>query len=71
MASTEDIQQHQQRLEIHRRNLAHYLSQFALLGSAYVPPGIVNGIAEEQNNIRRVKDVLREWGVLVEDGGRV
>src|SRR6266498_5613781 len=53
-------------LAAHRRTLAVYLRQQAELG-VLAPPGIINGIAETQNVIRRIKDQLRADGVLVED----
>src|SRR6266540_4372517 len=51
-------------LAAHRRTLAVYLRQQAELG-VLAPPGIINGIAETQNVIRRIKDQLRADGVLV------
>ena len=53
-------------LAAHRRTLAVYLRQHAELG-VLVPPGVVNGIAEAQSAIRRIKELLRAEGVPVED----
>lgn len=67
MSSTEDTRHQQQRLTIHRRNLAHYLQQLAHLGQSYAPPSIINGIEEERSNIRSIKRILNEWKVTVDD----
>jgi len=53
-------------LAAHRRTLAVYLRQQAERG-VLAPPGVVNGIAETQSAIRRIKDQLRADGVPVED----
>jgi hypothetical protein len=63
MPSVEEIKNYQERLDIHRRNLALYLKQQAQLGSAYSPPAIINGIHEERHNIRQIKSMLTSWGV--------
>lgn len=67
MLDPEAIDQQRQLLTAHRATLAHYLIQRAQLGSGYAPPGITNGIAEARAEIRRIKEVLRGWGVVVED----
>src|SRR5690349_8473198 len=67
MPSQEEIKQQQDLLAAHRRTLAHSLKQQALLGIAQTPPGVVHGIEEAREQIRRVKSVLRGWGVPVED----
>jgi DNA polymerase III delta prime subunit len=55
-------------LAAHRRTLAVLLQQQALLGGrAYATPGIINGIAEAQSSIQRIKEQLRANGVPVED----
>jgi hypothetical protein len=53
-------------LAVHRRTLAVYLRQQAQLG-VLAPPGVVNGIAEAQSAIRRIKEQLRAYNVSVED----
>ncbi len=63
----ESIDQQQKLLTIHRRNLALYLEQQAKLGSAFIPPGLSNGIFEARENIQRIKQALRDWGVVVAD----
>lgn len=67
MSTQEEIEDQRALLNIYRRNLARYLKQLASSGSTYVLPPIANGIEEERNNIRRVKRILREWGVDVID----
>jgi hypothetical protein len=67
MADQEDIKHQQKLLTIHRRNLAHYLSQQTALGTAYTPPGVANGILETRENIKRLKGILRGWNVAVVD----
>ena len=63
----EDIDQQQKLLAIHRRNLALYLEQQAKLGAAFIPPSLSNGIFEARENIQRIKQALRDWGVVVAD----
>jgi hypothetical protein len=65
MPSQEDIQTQQGLLNAHRQTLALYLQQSALLGAAYIPPGVAHGIADARRNIRNIKATLREWGVPV------
>jgi hypothetical protein len=68
MPDQEEIQHQLHLLTLHRRTLAGYLSQQAALGgAAYTTPPITNGLHETWENIRRIKDILREWGVVVED----
>jgi hypothetical protein len=68
MPDQADIDHQQKLLTIHRRNLAHYLSQQAALGgAAYAPPGVANGILETRENIKRLKGILRGWGAIVVD----
>jgi hypothetical protein len=67
MASQEEIDQQQERLSLHRRNLAYYLSQQTQLGPAQTPVGTVNGIRDERANIKRIKGILRGWGQTVGD----
>jgi outer membrane protein assembly factor BamB len=66
-ASLEDIDQQQQLLMTYRRNLAHYLGQKARFGETFVPAHIASSIGEERANILRVKSILGEWGVKVDD----
>jgi hypothetical protein len=67
MATKEEIIHQQTLLTAYRRNLAHYLTQQAVLGEAYVPPIIIQGIRDARENIRRVKSILRGWNVPVVD----
>lgn len=67
MPSQEDIAHQQELLAAHRRTLAQYLKQQALISELFIPPAITHGIDEARVNIRRVKSALADWGVAVED----
>jgi tetratricopeptide (TPR) repeat protein len=67
MPNADDTADRQQLLATHRRTLAHYLNQQAMLGPAYAPPALAHGIAEAREQIRQLKVALRDWGVAVED----
>lgn len=66
-ASQEQIEEQLALLSAHRRTLAHYLQQSAILSDAHTPPGVAHGIDEARRSIRRIKSVLGEWGAVVED----
>jgi hypothetical protein len=65
MPDQEAIDQQQELLAAYRRTLAQYLKQQALAGEVNVPPAVTNGIRKARDHIRRIKDVLRGWGVVV------
>jgi hypothetical protein len=65
--SQEDIDNQKTLLASHRRTLAHYLRQEALLGAAHTPPGVVHGIYESRQAIQRMKAALRSWNVAIDD----
>ncbi len=67
MPSQEDIKHQQELLEINRRNLDHYIKQQDLLGKAYAPPIVAHGIQEARTNIKRIKGILRGWGISVKN----
>ncbi len=67
MIDSQDIHDQQALLRAHRQTLAVYLQQWALLGTALTPPGIVNGIVENRAAIQRIKQTLRDWGAAVDD----
>jgi hypothetical protein len=67
MPSQEDINAQQQLLSTNRQNLQLYLRQRDTMSRAHVTPVVANGILEAQQNIRRIKVVLRQWDVSVED----
>jgi hypothetical protein len=67
MPSQEDIDHQQKLLTTYRRNLAVYINQQSMIGAAYIPPAIANGIRESRDNIARIKGILHTWGVAVED----
>jgi|GEM_PF-2083209 len=67
MPADKDINAQREQLEAHRKTLATYLKQKALLGFAYTPPGVIHGIDQAREHIRRIKSTLRSSGVVVED----
>jgi hypothetical protein len=67
MPSDDEIHDQLQLLQSHRKTLSHYLNQHALLGAAFIPPAVTHGIGEARANIRRIKSLLRGWGVTCED----
>jgi hypothetical protein len=67
MLSPEEIAEQQQLLAAHRRTLAIYLKQQAMIGRAYSPPALINGIEDARGTIRRIKRVLTATGVVVPD----
>jgi hypothetical protein len=67
MPTNEEISAQRERLAIYRRDLALYLNQRAQYGSALVPPIIENNIHDARSYIHRIKRILREWHVAVED----
>lgn len=62
-----DIVAQKELLEVHRRTLAVYLRQRAILSEAYTPPGVEHGISEARENIKRIKNILRGWNVAIDD----
>jgi hypothetical protein len=67
MPSSEDIASQQALLQAHRKTLNHYLQQEAQLGSAYTSPNITHGILTARENIARIKSILKDWGITVEN----
>ncbi len=67
MPFQEDIEVQRELLAAHRRTLSIYLRQLASSGFVHAPPTVLNGIQEARGNIARIKTVLRDWGVEVED----
>ncbi|MBK9940656.1 MAG: hypothetical protein IPP13_03425 [Kouleothrix sp.] len=67
MPHQEDIESQLKLLAAYRQTLAIYLRQRALLGEAYTPPGVLNSITESQLDIQRLKAILRNWRVEIED----
>jgi nucleoside phosphorylase len=68
MASSGDIKQQRDLLDIHRGNLKHYMRQAAAHGGeSFSPPMTINGLAEARREIARIKAVLRGWGEMAAD----
>jgi hypothetical protein len=67
MPTQEDIAHQQELLAAHRRTLAQYLKQQALISELFTPPAIAHGIDEARANIRRVKSTLHAWDIPIED----
>jgi hypothetical protein len=68
MLSPEEIAQQQELLAAYRRTLNVYLRQQAEIGRPYSPPGLVSGISDSREHIRRIKQTLRSAGIAVSDG---
>jgi hypothetical protein len=66
LPNSEEIAGQLQLLATNRRQLAVLIQQQAKFG-AYVPPYVVLSIEETRAEIRRVKAVLREWSVEIEN----
>jgi hypothetical protein len=67
MPEQADIDDQQSLLRTYRRTLSIYLRQRVELGAGYAPPGLIHGIDDARENIRRLKSILRQWGAAVED----
>jgi hypothetical protein len=67
MATQDEITQQQQLLVTHRQTLAVYVARQARQGLAHVDPEVIHGIREAREQIQRVKSILRNWSVAVED----
>ena len=67
MPTLDDINEQNQLLQAYRQRLVVSLQQRAVHGSANVPPSVASSIDECRTEIRRIKQVLRTWGVSVED----
>jgi hypothetical protein len=67
MPDQEEVDSQIELLTVYRRSLSRYLRQQAQLGEAYAPPAVFEGIQEARENIRRIKGILRSWGVKIED----
>lgn len=65
MLSPEEIDEQQQLLAANRRTLAVYLEQQALLGRAYSPPALINGIADTRRTIKHIKAILSATGATI------
>ena len=67
MSDQEEVDGQIELLTVYRRSLSRYLRQQAQLGEAYAPPAVFEGIHEARENIRRIKGILRSWGIHIED----
>jgi hypothetical protein len=68
MLDAKGIASQQELLAAYRHTLDHLLHQAAQYGGVvFAPPATENGIQEAQAQIRRLKTVLREHGVAVDD----
>lgn len=65
--SQEDVRDQMERLETHRGTLEHLLQQEAIHGTPYSPPSIAHGIKKARFEITRIKNILQNWGVQIED----
>ncbi|MFL5802189.1 MAG: hypothetical protein ACJ8CR_10675 [Roseiflexaceae bacterium] len=62
MLDQDRIDQQLQLLTTHRRTLAHYLKQQAMLGETYSPPAVTHGIEGARKSIHQIKAILRSHG---------
>ena len=62
-----DIDNQRKRLELHRQRLRFYLDQKAIVGIPQMTPASDYEIQQARAEIRRIKDILRSWGVAVDD----
>lgn len=67
MLSSQDIAEQLHLLNTYRQTLSICLQQRAMHGAANVPPATVHTINDCRSNIRRIKKVLRNSSVDVED----
>jgi hypothetical protein len=67
MPNQEEILHQQDLLSVHRRSLAQLLKQQAMVGMASADQATGHNIRDARENIQRIKEVLREWAVEVED----
>lgn len=64
----EEIRHQQELLITYRRNLRHLLQQAALHGGEiYAPVSIMNQISDQRTNLKRTKEILRDFGEQVVD----
>jgi hypothetical protein len=54
-------------LKIHRTNLEVYLKQRAEYGTKQAPPIVIHSIQHSRDELRRIKAILRGYGVAVDD----
>ncbi|GAB4191135.1 MAG: hypothetical protein OHK0022_04640 [Roseiflexaceae bacterium] len=68
MPTNEDIREQLSRLTLHRANVNQYIKlRIRRGGPAFSSPDIENSLIAERREIGRIKAVLRNWGVTVED----
>lgn len=67
MPSREEINQQLDLLREYRFTLEHYLKQQSKLGEAHIPPSVAHGIRDSRENIRRIKAILVDWNIDIEN----
>src|SRR5438094_3387 len=67
MPDQEEIVAQQELLQIYRRTLRICQAQHDKLGFAYAPPAIIHCIVEACEGIRRAKQNLHAWGIIIQD----
>src|SRR5262245_8553318 len=64
----DEVAEQQRLLETYRHTLAIYLRQQGEFGGvAYCPPAVLNGIDEARQNIARIKALLQDAQIDVDD----
>jgi len=69
MPSDEELDSLRMLLTTYRQTLANLLKQLAIFGTAYAPPALFHNIREARDNIRRIKQKLKDRGEIVYDDG--
>ena len=68
MPKQEDIKHQLNLLAINRRSLAHLVQLAARHGGeSEAPTHVFNSLADTRASVARLKDILRDWGVHVDD----
>lgn len=67
MATQEDIDHQFFLLKTYRRNLKHILTQTAQYDPKDIPQGHLNTIIDNRANIARIKTILRNWHINVDN----
>lgn len=67
MPTHDDIAAQLELLRNHRQLLQISLVQLSGLSPLYAPPGVIKGVDDARSEIRQLKQILRAWGVPVDD----
>jgi hypothetical protein len=62
-----EVRQQRDLLSIYRANLEIYSKQQKQFSEGQVPHMIISGLQNDRREIQRIKAILREWNIVVED----